>query len=141
MEMKPLEVIQDMPTRWNNERTIMFRLLELCTATSVELSQSGSVKNLSCAEWKLMAGLVSVIQPIQQVKTEPAATKYPTLSQVIPLLEITLKEYTSEANDVASFAISQLPSLKTRYMDANMSLVDPHYKAVFHFTPNQKLGG
>ncbi|KAG0432164.1 hypothetical protein HPB47_021108 [Ixodes persulcatus] len=78
----------------------MLRLLELRTAISAELSASDSVENLSPAEWKLMAGLV------------------------IPLLEcteITLKEYISEANEVASFAISLLRSRKTRFVDVKMS--------------------
>ncbi|KAG0437759.1 hypothetical protein HPB47_017298 [Ixodes persulcatus] len=152
MQMEPLEVIQDVPTRWNSEHAMMSRLLELRTAISAELSASDSVENLSSAEWKRMAWLVSVLQPIQQATTELSATKYPTLSQVIPLLEcteITLKEYISEANEVASFAISLLRSLKTRFVDVKMSpllvlatLVDPRYKAVFHSaesTPSQKL--
>lgn len=111
MGIEPLEVMQDVPTRWNSEHAMMSRLLELRTAISAELSESDSVENLSSAEWKLMGGLVSVLEPIQQATTELSAATYPTLSQVIPLLEcteITLKEYISQANEAASFGGSLL---------------------------------
>lgn len=151
MGIEPLEVMQDVPTRWNSEHAMMSRLLELRTAISAELSESDSVENLSSAEWKIMAGLVSVLQPIQQATTELSAATYLTLSQVIPLLEcteITLKGYISEANeyDAASFAGSLLRSLKTRFVDVKMcpllvlaALVDPRYKAVFHSAPSEKV--
>ncbi|KAH9381826.1 hypothetical protein HPB48_023121 [Haemaphysalis longicornis] len=149
MGIDPLEVMQDVPTRWNSEHAMMSRLLELRTAISAELSESDSVENLSSAEWKLMAGLVSVLEPIQQATTELSAATYPTLSQVIPLLEcteITLKEYISQANVAASFAGSLLRSLKTRFVDVKICpllvlavLVDPRYKAIFHSAPSEKV--
>lgn len=146
MGIDPLEVMQDVPTRWNSEHAMMSRLLELRTAISAEPSESDSVENLSSAEWKLMAGLVSVLEPIQQATTELSAATYPTLSQVIPLLEcteVTMKEYISQANEAASFAGSLLRSLKTRFVDVKicplLALVDPRYKAIFHSAPSEKV--
>ncbi|XP_042148139.1 zinc finger BED domain-containing protein 4-like [Ixodes scapularis] len=81
MHMNALEVVQDVSTRWNSEHSMMERLVKLRAPISAELSESDSVENLSTKEWKLMAAVVKVLQPLQQATAELSADRYPTLSQ------------------------------------------------------------
>lgn len=114
--MPALEVIQDVPTRWNSEHAMLARLLKLRAPISVELSESDSVENLSAQEWKLMNAIVRVLQPLEQATAELSADHYPTLSQVIPLLHCTrvmLEEHVSGADEAAPFASSLAQSFDT----------------------------
>ncbi|KAM7301017.1 hypothetical protein ISCGN_016582 [Ixodes scapularis] len=83
-----------------------------------------------------MAAVVQVLQPLEQATAELSGDSYPTLSQVIPLLECTKvvlsRHSTDEAGSVAS---SLIQSIKTRFPDGKMCrllalsmLVDPRYK-------------
>lgn len=147
MHMAQHEVIQDVPTRWNNEYAMMERLVELHAPISVELCHS-DVDNLSSREWKLMAAAMKVLQPLDQAMTELCADCYPTLSQLIPLMhytQVVLHEHVSEGEEVASFARSLLRSLATRFpglkmvnVPANAMLVDPRYKDICYTEDSQK---
>lgn len=66
--MVQLEVIQDVPTRWNNEYAMMERLVTLRVPISVELCEC-DVDNLNSKEWKLMAAAVKALQPLDQATT------------------------------------------------------------------------
>lgn len=136
MNLEPLEVVQDVPTRWNSEHAMMKRLVKLRVPVSVELSECDTVEPLSASEWRLMAAVVQVLQPLEQATAELSGDSYPTLSQVIPLLECTKvvlsRHSTDEAGSVAS---SLIQSIKTRFPDGKMCrllalsmLVDPRYK-------------
>lgn len=114
MHMAQHEVIQDVPTRWNSEYAMMERLVELCAPISLKLCES-DVYNLSSREWKLMAAAVKVLQPQDQATTELCADRYPTLSQVIPLVhctEVVLREHVDEGEEAASFARSPCATLQ-----------------------------
>ncbi|KAG0409789.1 hypothetical protein HPB47_013098 [Ixodes persulcatus] len=131
MHMAQHEVIQDVPTRWNSEYAMMERLVELRAPISLELCES-DVDNLSSREWKLMAAAVKVLQPLDQATTELCADRYPTLSQVIPLVhctEVVLREHVREGEEAASFARSLLRSIATRFPDA-----EPRSVFHYHFT-------
>ncbi|KAG0434299.1 hypothetical protein HPB47_019203 [Ixodes persulcatus] len=62
MHINTLEVVQDVPTRWNSEHAMMDRLVKLRAPISAERSERDSVDNLSTKEWELMAA----VQPFQQ---------------------------------------------------------------------------
>lgn len=49
MQMDPLKVIQDVPTRWNSEHAMMLRLVKLHTVITVELSESDAVPYLNAS--------------------------------------------------------------------------------------------
>lgn len=136
MNLEPLEVVQDVPTRWNSEHAMMKRLVKLRVPVSVEMSECDTVEPLSASEWRLMTAAVQVLQPLEQATAELSGDCYPTLSQVIPLLECTKvvlgRHSTDEAGSVAS---SLIRSIKTRFPDGKMCrllalamLVDPRYK-------------
>lgn len=50
MQLDPLEVVQDVPTRWNSEHAMMARLLRLRGPIILELSESDAVENLTTSE-------------------------------------------------------------------------------------------
>lgn len=141
------EVIQDVPTRWNSEYAMMEGLVELRAPISVELCDS-DVDNLSSREWKLMAAVVKVLQPLDQATTELCADCYPTLSQVIPLMhctQVVLHEHVSEGEEAASFARSLLRSFATRFPGlkmanvlANAMLGDPRYIDICYTEDSKK---
>ncbi|KAH9368338.1 hypothetical protein HPB48_004530 [Haemaphysalis longicornis] len=84
MDLEPLEVVQDVPTRWNSEHAMMKRLVKLRVPVSVEMSECDTVEPLSASEWRLMTAAVQVLQPLEQATAELSGDCYPTLSQVIP---------------------------------------------------------
>ncbi|KAH7945702.1 hypothetical protein HPB49_014328 [Dermacentor silvarum] len=140
MQLDPLEVIQDVPTRWNSEHAMMARLVKLRTVITVELSESDAVPNVNASEWKLMNAAVRVLKPLDHATTELSGDRYSTLSQVIPLLqctEVVLAEHVSQGGEAALLASSLLCSIKMRFPDIKVSrlpalamLVDPRCKDV-----------
>ncbi|KAH7946295.1 hypothetical protein HPB49_022830 [Dermacentor silvarum] len=73
---------------WNTKYAMTERLAELRAPISVELCES-DVDNFNSKEWKLLAAVVKVLQPLDQATTELCADCYPTLSQVIPTAHCT----------------------------------------------------
>ncbi|KAH6946485.1 hypothetical protein HPB50_013722 [Hyalomma asiaticum] len=136
--LNALEVVQDVPTRWNSERQMMTRLLKLRKPITVELSECDAVDNLTAAEWKLMTAAVKVLDPLAQATTELSGDKYPTLSQVIPLLECTgivLARHTAQSDESSAIASSLARSIKARFPGVKTSedtalamLLDPKFK-------------
>ncbi|KAH6927423.1 hypothetical protein HPB50_003458 [Hyalomma asiaticum] len=138
MQLNALEVVQDVPTRWNSEHQMMTRLLKLRKPITVELSECDAVDNLTAAEWKLMTAAVKVLDPLAQATTELSGDKYPTLSQVIPLLECTgivLARHTAQSDESSAIASSLARSIKARFPGVKTSedtalamLLDPRFK-------------
>ncbi|KAJ8896003.1 hypothetical protein PR048_001344 [Dryococelus australis] len=58
--------------RWNSEYHMMERLLEQ--------------RKLLLSEWSLVAGIVKILQPIDQATTQLCSDEYPSLSFKIPLI-------------------------------------------------------
>ncbi|KAH7979236.1 hypothetical protein HPB49_008802 [Dermacentor silvarum] len=93
----------------NSEHAMMARLVKLHTVITVELSESDAVTNLNASEWKLMNAAVQVLKPLDHPTTELSGDRYPTLSQVSPLLqctEVVLAEHVSEGGEAALLASS-----------------------------------
>ncbi|KAH6942679.1 hypothetical protein HPB50_009230 [Hyalomma asiaticum] len=138
MQLNALEVVQDVPMRWNSEHQMMTRLLKLRKPITVELSERDAVDNLTAAEWKLMTAAVKVLDPLAQATTELSGDKYPTLSQVIPLLECTgivLARHTAQSDESSAIASSLARSIKARFPGVKTSedtalamLLDPRFK-------------
>ncbi|KAL1472965.1 hypothetical protein MTO96_039036 [Rhipicephalus appendiculatus] len=138
MQLDVLEVVQDVPTRWNSEHQMMSRLLKLRKPITVELSECDGVDNLTAAEWKLMTADVKVLDPLAQATTVLSGDKYPTLSQVIPLLECTsivLARYAAQSDESSTIAVclarsikARFPAVKTSEDTALAMLLDPRFK-------------
>ncbi|XP_075737457.1 zinc finger BED domain-containing protein 4-like [Rhipicephalus microplus] len=142
MQLNALEVEQDIPTRWNSEHQMMTRLLKLRKPITVKLSECDAVDNFTAAEWKLMTAAVKVLDPLAQATTELCGYKYPTLSQVIPLLKCTgivLARHTAQSDESSAIASSLACSIKARFPGVKTSentalamLLDPRFKDAFY---------
>ncbi|XP_049275497.1 zinc finger BED domain-containing protein 4-like [Rhipicephalus sanguineus] len=138
MKLDVLEVVQDVPTRRNSEHQMTSRLLKLRKPIIVELLECDGVDNLTAPEWKLMTAVVKVLDPLAQATTELSGDKYPTLSQVIPLLECTsivLARYAAQSDESSAIALSLARSIKARFPGVKTSeetalamLLDPRFK-------------
>ncbi|KAG0443992.1 hypothetical protein HPB47_014305 [Ixodes persulcatus] len=111
MNLEPLEVVQDVPTHWNSEHAMMKRLVKLRVPVSVELSECDTVEPLSASEWRIMTAVVQVLQPLEQATAELSGDSYPTLSQVIPLLECTKVVLSRHSTDEAGSAVEESASV------------------------------
>ncbi|KAH7980722.1 hypothetical protein HPB49_018545 [Dermacentor silvarum] len=114
MQLDPLEVIQDVPTAMEQcHDAMMARLVKLRTVITVELLESDAVPNLNASEWKLMNAALQVLKPLDHATTELSGDRYPTLSQVISLLqctEVVLAELVSEGDTKMSVMLNDLQS-------------------------------
>ncbi|KAH7943153.1 hypothetical protein HPB52_005880 [Rhipicephalus sanguineus] len=62
----PLELVQDVPTRWNSEFAMLARLLKLKTAVTIDLIENDSVQNLTNGEWRQVSAFVTFLQPVDE---------------------------------------------------------------------------
>ncbi|KAH9378859.1 hypothetical protein HPB48_014774 [Haemaphysalis longicornis] len=86
MEMKPLGVVQDVPTRWNSEYEMLSRLLKLRRPISLDLSEQDSLEEFGSAEWRVMTAVTSVLKCVDDATRKCCSERHPTLSQVVPLV-------------------------------------------------------
>lgn len=117
---------------------LMTRMLKLRKPITVELLECDGVDNLTAAEWRLMTAAVEVLDPLAQATTELSGDKYPTLSQVIPLLECTgivLARHAAQSDESSAIASSLARSIKARFPGVKTSedtalamLLDPRFK-------------
>lgn len=134
-------LIQDCSTRWNSQVLMLQRLIEQKSAVSLVLSSVSGVRNLDGNEWKAAQFLVEALRPFLDATTIVSATKYPTLSMVIPLLDgmlDVLKEEES-AESIPCLRTSPINELNERFSYTRTTssdlffvatVVDPRYKLV-----------
>ncbi|KAH7968610.1 hypothetical protein HPB52_010091 [Rhipicephalus sanguineus] len=135
----PLELVQDVPTRWNSEFAMLARLLKLKTAVTIDLTENDSVENLTNGEWRQVSAFVTVLQPVEDATTAACAESYPTLFLVVPLvhcMKLLLCDKTSDCNEY-DFAQNLLKSIKARFPAVSTTaphclatLLDPRFKDV-----------
>lgn len=123
MQLNPLEVVPDVPTRWNSEHQMITRMLKLRKPITMELLECDGVDNLTAAEWKLMTAAAEVLDP---------------LAQAIPLLECTgivLARRAAQSDESSAIASSLACSIKARFPGVKTSedidlamLLDPRFK-------------
>ncbi|KAG0433631.1 hypothetical protein HPB47_019736, partial [Ixodes persulcatus] len=127
----PLELVQDVPTRWDSEYAMLARLLKLKAAVALDLAETDTVENLTADEWRLVTALVLVLQPIEEATTATCAEAFPTLSMVVPpvhWVKMLLSEGASGTQDKA-FSQNLLRSVKKMLLD--VSTQTPHALAAF----------
>ncbi|KAJ8875490.1 hypothetical protein PR048_023385, partial [Dryococelus australis] len=83
-----LEVVQDVPTRWNSEYAVFEHLCTLKNSIMAKLaSAQTSIKKLQDSEWTLFEGYVEVLAQFEEATREISTEQFPTSSCVITLLD------------------------------------------------------
>ncbi|KAH7955589.1 hypothetical protein HPB52_001675 [Rhipicephalus sanguineus] len=135
----PLELVLDVPTRWNSEFAMLARLLKLKTAVTIDLTENDSVENLTNGEWRQVSAFVTVLQPVEEATTAECAESYPTLSLVVPLvhcMKLLLCDKTSDcdeydfAQNLLKSIKARLPAVSTTAPNCLATLLDPRFKDV-----------
>lgn len=135
----PLELVQDVPTRWNSEFAMLARLLKLKTAVTIDLTENDSVENLTNGEWRQVSAFVTVLQPVEEATTAACAESYPTLSLVVPLVHCMKLLLCDKTSDCDEYAFTQnllksinarFPAVSTTAPNCLATLLDPRFKDV-----------
>jgi hypothetical protein len=135
---------QERATRWNSSYDMIHRLVEHKDAVNLVPSYVEHVDNLTAAEQKCAADNVTVLQPFEEATAIMSATKYPTLSMVIPMMNILVRRLRSksaaEAVAIDGLRAKLLLNIQQRWPNfeqdplyAVSSLLDPRFKR-FTFT-------
>ena len=132
-------VIQDCATRWNSQVLMLERLIEQKPAISLVLSSVSGVKNLDGDQWKAAELLVDALRPFLDVTNIVSASKYPTLSMVLPLIDglmdILQEEATAESIPCLRAALiheihDRFDYIKQSEIHSIATVVDPRYKMI-----------
>nr|XP_009858708.1 zinc finger BED domain-containing protein 4-like [Ciona intestinalis] len=79
-----LELIQDMPVRWNSTFAMIQRIVELREVINYLSTNDGICDTLPFAEWKISQSLVTILE-IFDVATKEVSRESATLSIILPL--------------------------------------------------------
>lgn len=133
-------LIQDCSTRWNSQVLMVTRLIEQKSAVSLVLSSVSGLRNLDGDQWKAAQYLVDALQPFLDVTTIVSATRYPTLSMLIPLLDgivdVLKEEENYESIPCLRTALIHELSERFKYITNGGEIyfvataVDPRYKLI-----------
>ena len=86
MNLPQLKLKTECATRWNSTYYMLDRLVRLKKPLNAVLADLPSVTNLTATEWKLVDEYVDTLLPFEQATKIMSATRYPSLSMVIPVL-------------------------------------------------------
>lgn len=85
MNLTPLKVKQDVPTRWNSSLIMMERLVNIKAPLSATMSTLTRAPNyLNASESEIILDCTHILKPFQIMTAELSGEKYSTLSVVIP---------------------------------------------------------
>ncbi|KAH6941861.1 hypothetical protein HPB50_023667 [Hyalomma asiaticum] len=76
MGLEPVEVIQDVVTRWNSGYAMMARLLKLRRPISLDLSEQDTLEDFTTTEWRLMTSVTLVLKCIDDATRESCSEKH-----------------------------------------------------------------
>lgn len=85
LQMKPLEPVQDVSTRWNSAYFVLDSLLYLGQGLGVIFAadDKGNL-SLSKQEWDVISDVVEMLELVQIVITQLSGEKYAALSLTLP---------------------------------------------------------
>ncbi|KAK2579106.1 hypothetical protein KPH14_000884 [Odynerus spinipes] len=114
-EETPLQVIQDVNTRWNSQYDMMKRLMEIRIPLSIVLSEPGMPDNITSREWDALDNYIKVLEVL--------AEKQPTLCRYLPIIIGLHQSIDANLNDyrhgtLNDFATNLKSSLTTRFQFA-----------------------
>ena len=125
----------EVATRWNSTFKMMERLVEQKDALSLVLSSTENAINLTPYEWRTAADYCKTLKPFEEATTLMSGSTYPTVSMVIPVLNILLKKLRDSTDELKDLKLalaaglnSQWPQYERDTVFATASLVDPRFK-------------
>ncbi|KAL4112812.1 hypothetical protein QTP88_016538 [Uroleucon formosanum] len=139
MNLPPLKVKQDVPTRWNSSFIMMERLVNIKAPLSATMSTLPRAPNyLNASEWEIILDCTHILKPFQIMTAKLSGEKYPTLSVVIPLirgLQHILRNLKTETdvgdvfrNMLMDIVSRRLGILEKNKIVAKATFLDPRFK-------------
>jgi hypothetical protein len=111
----------------------MDRLVEQHEAVTVVLAWNDKVTNLQNYEWRTAESYVKVLKPFEDVTSMMSASRYPTLSMVIPVLNVLKQQMDESEMDEFGKQISKNIEERWPEYESNLdlaipTLLDPRFK-------------
>lgn len=132
-----LQLIEDVPTRWNSTYRMLERAHRLRESIDMALLVMADLKDHNQINWELVKQLVDFLEPFNEMTEDLSGEKYPTLPLVnayIPALIEHLKENNfthPEINDAATAALKKLEDYG-KHLDQPVAsiatMLDPRFK-------------
>jgi hypothetical protein len=133
-----LKLKQECVTRWNSRYDMLERLVTVKDAVSSVVASVKKVTGLSAYEWEVAEEYVAIFKPFKVLTAAMSATRYPTISMVIPelnKLKHTLSRASLESTSLPTLHEDLIASIDRRWQEyeskpvlAIATLVDPRYK-------------
>ena len=141
LNVKQHKIKNESPTLWNSLYYLMDRIVEQREAVTVVLASNEKVNNLQNHECKTAASYVKVLKPFENITSMMSASRYPTLSMIIPILNV-LKQQMDES-EMDGFGKEVCKNINERWPDyesnldlAIPALLDPRFKE-YAFTDDE----
>ena len=133
LNIKQHKLKNESPTQWNSLYYLMDRIVEQRQAVTVVLASNDKVNNLRNHEWKTAESYVKVLKPFEDVTSMMSASRYPTLSMVIPVLNVLKQQM--DGSEMDDFGRKICGNINERWPDyesnldlAIPALLDPRFK-------------
>ncbi|XP_076626932.1 uncharacterized protein LOC143344609 [Colletes latitarsis] len=114
----PLELIQEVDTRWNSTYAMFKRFVVLQKSLNVILCEEYMPDNLSIEEWNFMEALTMILEPLKEATEDTSGDSYPTISHYFPMyfaLMHILEEESAENALITNISNSVRNALKERF--------------------------
>ncbi|KAK5856931.1 hypothetical protein PBY51_010209 [Eleginops maclovinus] len=100
--MKPIQLINDCPTRWNSTYDMICRAADQqAPVAAVIMEKKLSRLELTSVEWTLMEKVKDVLRPFKVATQALSTENYPTASAVLPLQYVLLTQLKPSTDDPA----------------------------------------
>lgn len=89
-KFQPLQLVQDVVTRWNSTYMMIERLIELKTAIIIWQEETDFENSITAVEWEQVQLLYVFLQPFMDFTTRVSGQTYPTISSVYTMIRVLL---------------------------------------------------
>lgn len=138
-----LKLIQEVPTRWNSTYQMIDRFVLLSDIISTMLLQfPKSPPMLSAFELEVAKQMTKLLKPLETVTVELCGSSYVTCSNIIPLINCTMKtlnNFIPTIEPVINLKNNILAQMEKRFQNVELvkicaisTILDPRYKKI-HF--------